>query len=481
MSFWSFLAAVWDRLNESPSQAKARREVATQRSVQRKARKAFDKAVSALAAESEENQQPSLPETAGEDSEPPSLEERKFLQRVRKKLGEGRNVNQLWNNLETYGEKQTYLHYAVKNDYRKTVRGLLKAGANPNVKCSGGAITLHFVKDAGTAELLIKAGANVNAVREPGRKTPLQDAESVEIVRLLLQAGANPNGAGGTDSSPLHSRRDAAIVQALLDAGATVHSAYLRTAHSLEVVQCLVAHGADVRSTDAGERLMRAVKDNDLATAQFLIDCGVNVNAQLRFRETPLFKVETLEMGFLLLENGADPDARDDTNRLCDDGIVHRSGIDPELRYLIEFYRQNPVEAISSRAAALETVNADANCTDRGYEVTVTNQGAEAIEIHSLTLMASNRELRVSGPDWQRPLAPGRSSRSLIDLARSSWVKLPQTLPPGRTFHVLLTQEAVRQALADSYLLGYHGVSTRIDTSLGEVRASGPVVKSLLQ
>src|SRR5690349_5986526 len=86
---------------------------------------------------------------------------------------------------------------AMKGD-RALVRSLLLEAADVNVPAADGTTALHWAvrsDDLDTAELLIRAGANVKAVDRYGI-TPLYLAcvnGNAAMLRKLLDAGADPN------------------------------------------------------------------------------------------------------------------------------------------------------------------------------------------------------------------------------------------------------------------------------------------------
>lgn len=106
-------------------------------------------------------------------------------------------------------EEQAILITAAIREDRAAAEKLLDGGVNPNRPGDeyGGRALIHGV-DAGDVELvrlLLKAGAEPN-LRSQGM-TPLGLAAlrgQARIVRLLLQAGANPDLKGGDGNTPLY-------------------------------------------------------------------------------------------------------------------------------------------------------------------------------------------------------------------------------------------------------------------------------------
>ena len=90
--------------------------------------------------------------------------------------------------------KDTPLHLAVQDEDTETVKALLAAGADPNVKGEYGRTPLHeaaWIGHSETIRLLLAAGSDPNAKDHKGL-TPLHTAASgnSEIVQILLPAGA---------------------------------------------------------------------------------------------------------------------------------------------------------------------------------------------------------------------------------------------------------------------------------------------------
>jgi cytohesin len=159
----------------------------------------------------------------------------------------------------------TALYSAAANDHGlSTAEALLRHGANPNARSRGGMTALHQAASQGAIkmmELLLANRADVNAASNSGYM-PLHGAVSYGNmdtkklkVEILLKSGANVNAKTSSDGeTPLHkaiSRGDIEIVKLLLNYGADVNakSKYGVTAlhfarNSNAISQLLVEHGA---------------------------------------------------------------------------------------------------------------------------------------------------------------------------------------------------------------------------------------------
>lgn len=157
----------------------------------------------------------------------------------------------------------TALHIAVTENSEGIVASLLQRGANVDAKDRRFGMTpLHLAckySHYDIAHLLIKNHASVDEVSRH-RSTPLHLAlenENLDLVRLLLDHGANPE-AKKYGKSPLHLAAEAKsvpIAKVILDRGADVNCASNDNSTALHVaIECrdakmvalLVDRGADI-------------------------------------------------------------------------------------------------------------------------------------------------------------------------------------------------------------------------------------------
>ena len=174
---------------------------------------------------------------------------------------------------------------------------LLKAGANPNKPDADGSTPLHFAAEHKAAEavkVLLAAGGKVNAQNKKG-ETPLfcavEEGAGLDIVKILLAAGADPNIAAAKrdNSTPLiEAVREGQpeVLDALLSAGAKVDMA--------------VANGRTA--------LIFAIRDKALPLMRKLLAAGANPNLADKSGATPIMYAasEGMEMLTALVEAKAD-------------------------------------------------------------------------------------------------------------------------------------------------------------------------------
>ena len=159
---------------------------------------------------------------------------------------------------------------------------------------------------------------------------------SQDIVRSLLQRGAEKDFRGNYGRTPLHlaaQRGHLGAVQALLEAGASVH---LRDADGetvlcvaaryghVEVVRALIEHGADVNVLERpamGITVLHTVARGDdalLPVVEALLEAGVDTNLSTVTGITPLHMAVhrgSLEVARALLRSGAQVNARNAEGR----------------------------------------------------------------------------------------------------------------------------------------------------------------------
>jgi len=208
---------------------------------------------------------------------------------------------------------------AAKSGDKDALKSQLQKKADPGAAEADGTTALHWASyhdDLESANLLIRAGAKVNAATDLG-VTPLWLASengSAAMIRRLLEAGANPNAALLSGETPLMVAArsgSAEVVELLLAKGANANAHGARGQTALmwaasqqhpEVVKALIAHHADLNLRSdvwsevmavpphgylpynkaiphGGETaLLFATRVGDLVSAKLLVGAGANVN-----------------------------------------------------------------------------------------------------------------------------------------------------------------------------------------------------------
>jgi ankyrin repeat protein len=209
---------------------------------------------------------------------------------VRLLLDAGANVN------AADDDSDTPLHMAAQNGNAETVKALLDAGANVNAATDDDTTPLHNAAHghAKAVTLLLEAGANVNSADKNG-STPLHiaaqnaDIETAETVRILLEFKANVNSLSNDGQTPLYKAaviQDVDIVRILLEAGANTFHTTSDVSYTLirkvwisskkQDFQLLIQAGFDVMvKNSTGETLlMEAVCKEDWQSASSLFSVG---------------------------------------------------------------------------------------------------------------------------------------------------------------------------------------------------------------
>ena len=217
-------------------------------------------------------------------------------------------------------DKEIPLNQAMAKGNTEIVRLLLKSAANPNG--NQGEHTLRRTvfnseKCPGLKKMvyeLLDRGASVT--REEPLYTAVWSApsSSAEIVKLLLQYGANPNSR--SHESPLYRatlHRDIKMVTKLLEKGAhpiadeyTLYRAVCNG--NVEVVSLLLNHNADPNMGCGDTPLLQAMWHNDdFETARLLLSAGARPADSLG---APLIRVLSdgdFKIAKLLVGKGANP------------------------------------------------------------------------------------------------------------------------------------------------------------------------------
>ncbi|MCB1191228.1 MAG: ankyrin repeat domain-containing protein [Leptospiraceae bacterium] len=130
---------------------------------------------------------------------------------------------------QSYEIMTTNLYRAIKHGKLEYVQGIFNKGAEANVLIEDGNSPLHHAAMAGypdIVEFLIQKGGKAD-IHGINTYTPLHFAKNVEVAELLLKAGADINAKGWSDMSPLH---------IAVEYG------------NLDLVKFYITHGADINA-----------------------------------------------------------------------------------------------------------------------------------------------------------------------------------------------------------------------------------------
>ncbi|MEJ2406268.1 MAG: ankyrin repeat domain-containing protein [Candidatus Thiodiazotropha sp.] len=192
--------------------------------------------------------------------------------------------------------------------------------------------------DIGSVQDLVNKGADVeqknSASGEYEGFTPLMMAINnghEEVVRYLLDSGADVNASGKLGRTPLHLAAFNGMLelaQTLISQGANVnaktvegatpmHSAAIAIKNNVQVLQLLLANGADVnggRDSEVGTPLVLSARYGDVEVAEILISNGADINAKNASGESALHissQFGRLALANFLLRNNCDVNALD--------------------------------------------------------------------------------------------------------------------------------------------------------------------------
>ena len=221
----------------------------------------------------------------------------------------------------------TALHMAAEGGHLGTVHLLLAAGAAVNAKDASSGTPLHRAATAGhgdTADVLLQAGADPNAVDTEKGWTPLHAAVfegHEELVGLLVPHGARKDiligaGLGDWDAVQAELARDSSSIERVDKEGNTVLR-WAARANQADMVRRLLERGADPNKANVwgGPPLLYAARSSDTEVAKLLVEHGAQVNFQAQgFGRAALHEAAingNLELVEFLLAHGADVTLQD--------------------------------------------------------------------------------------------------------------------------------------------------------------------------
>ena len=232
------------------------------------------------------------------------------------------------------------LFFAAQGGYMKALQAILSSGrANINLTDKNQLSPLHLASLGRSNEVvafLIGKGANIDAVDDSGN-APLSFAcriGNVDIVRTFLQAGAAVDLPDDTLWTPLHlvlqevKPETHEIVKLLLEYGANVN---VRTdggsmpphiaaqEGDFDILRDLIAKGADINAEmSKGTPLMRAVVNGHVDAVEFLCENGANTSFSKTLGTSALHlalaRNPNYDIVHKLIKMGADVNAMDNND-----------------------------------------------------------------------------------------------------------------------------------------------------------------------
>lgn len=222
-------------------------------------------------------------------------------------------------------EGKTALFEAISCARADIVTSLLRHKANPNLP-GPKHMLWPAVSQAPCLQVLLAHGADYK--KTPGIMELASSINNVESVRILLNAGVDPNAKKDGVYTPLcTSIRDdhADIFRLLLSNGAdpnipaSEYPAFKCITHGrLQYLPELLAAGANLRSPKG--IMETAVSSNSMEAVLWLLDQGIDINERSPKGHSPLstaIREKNVEMVDLLIMRGADPNKRGEDWPVC--------------------------------------------------------------------------------------------------------------------------------------------------------------------
>jgi ankyrin repeat protein len=266
---------------------------------------------------------------------------------VQSLLNKGADVNCQQDDL------RTPLHLAAYYNELKVAQVLVEHKADVDSQDNKGKTPLHLLlEDTGRddddivdlARLLLEHTTDVN-IRTTEEWTLLHSAAfrgRLEIVRMLLDRGANPNAENKWNATPLHlvsrgkynsQERGVGIARLLLERGVDVNASskslvtplhWVASNGRLGIARVLLDHGASPNAqTEKGETALHIVsgceydsEEHGVGIARLLLEHGVDIHTPMKKGHNTAFHLAAwngrLEIVQLLLDHGANPNVEND-------------------------------------------------------------------------------------------------------------------------------------------------------------------------
>jgi ankyrin repeat protein len=225
-------------------------------------------------------------------------------------------------------DQEADIHKAAADGDVETVRKLLEkdpglAKKRSEDRAHRGRTPLHVAGSAEVVKILIDAGADVHA-KDDFDWTPLHTASCAEVAEFLIIQGADVNAKAQRQFTPLHTLEDPGAAEVVIERGGNVNKPtsqgitpiywQLQYPHP-KMVRVLLDHGADVSASKKdGRTLLHLAADRSSPeSVKILLAKKLDPNAVDRIGAAPIhyaaFKGYTGNIK-ALLEAGANPNLK---------------------------------------------------------------------------------------------------------------------------------------------------------------------------
>jgi ankyrin repeat protein len=168
------------------------------------------------------------------------------------------------------------------------------------------------------ARFLLRLGADAQTQNSvaliTALRTNISQPGDIEMLRVLLEHGADPNTAANSFGTPV-------LAAAVIDG-------------RMDMVQLLLAYGADP-NRDHSSALFAAVSKSDMAMIRLLLDHGADIHARDERGWSLLFVVRTEAVARFLIEQGVALDVRDKWGQTALFEVVQQGNV-PTVALLVE-------------------------------------------------------------------------------------------------------------------------------------------------
>lgn len=332
--------------------------------------------------------------------------------------------------------------------------GIIGKGEDVNAKRpeSGATLLIEAAEkgDAALANTLLLAGAEPDGRGYSIQSTPLTRARNAGVAAVLLRAGANANAVDGVGTTPLSwfaSLGDAEGTKQLLAHGAAAKpeppaDPPLLNAADVASARLIMEAGADVnQASRTGETpLMHAAARANEPLAKLYLDSGAKVQAKDSKGNTAFHFARSAAIVSLLCRAGADPRALNDAGETPLFDILHNART---VRAMIE--AGVPVDTVSAErhVTALQLLLGDRREDDNAILALIRAGAGVAVEmpetkdspLHQAVLRPSRKRVEIvrallkAGADPACMNAEGKTPAQCIDNKAADAAQLKALLP----------------------------------------------------